>query len=174
MMTRIVLDKEQQIKKPCQLGAFVLSYSREIMLNYMKIIDPTLKTHVFSYTDTDSLHIMGEHYKKFKELGMIKDSLGYLDNDIKKDGIIIYENNLGPKNYIYEYINNKNEVSKIIKSIPDFSMELKLNFDSNIFSLFSAITPSDFYKISKCGVNVRIDMNISAMNSSFKSIYTYT
>jgi len=74
------------------------------------------------------------------------------------------------KQKITNWENNKNEVSKIIKSIPDFSMELKLNFDSNIFSLFSAITPSDFYKISKCGGNVRIDMNISAMNSSFKSI----
>jgi hypothetical protein len=74
------------------------------------------------------------------------------------------------KQKITNWENNKHEVSKIIKSMPDFSMELKLNFDSNIFSLFSAITPSDFYKISKCGGNVRIDMNISAMNSSFKSI----
>ncbi len=49
-----VNNKEKQISKPCQLGAFVTSYSRRIMLTYMKAIDPTLKSSIFTYTDTDS------------------------------------------------------------------------------------------------------------------------
>lgn len=154
MLTGIVLNKEQQIKKPCQLGAFVLSYSREIMLKYMKTIDPTLKTHIFTYTDTDSLHIMGEHYKKLKELGVIKDTLGYLDNDIKKDGIIIYENNLAPKSYIYEYINNKNEVA--IKDRA--TMKLKgiphkcLTYD--MYDNYKTIDPVEFSSLKKKHTNL--------------------
>lgn len=107
-------QKEKCITKPCQLGAFVLSYSREIMLNYMKAIDPTLKSHIFTYTDTDSLHILGEHAEKLEKMGMIKTkdkaSLGYLCSDIDNEGVIIYENNLAPKTYFYEYIDNKNDV----------------------------------------------------------------
>jgi ankyrin repeat protein len=64
----------------------------------------------------------------------------------------------------------KNDVLKVIKTIPDFSIELKLNFDSNIFSLFSALAPSNYYKITKMRGNVRIDMNISPMFSKFNPI----
>lgn len=108
------IDKEKRISKPCQLGAFVLAYSRSVMLIYMKAIDPTLKTHIFTYTDTDSLHILGEHAEKLKKLGYIKDksksSLGFLCSDIDNEGIIINETNLAPKCYFYEYIDNKNEL----------------------------------------------------------------
>jgi hypothetical protein len=114
VLSGTVIKKEDKITKPCQLGAFVLSYSRQIMMNYMKAIDPTLKTHVFTYTDTDSLHILGEHKDKLMKLGMIKSkedsSLGYLCSDIKNEGVIISENNLAPKTYFYEYIDNKNEL----------------------------------------------------------------
>lgn len=74
------------------------------------------------------------------------------------------------KQKLNHWESTKSDVLKSIKSIPDFSLELKLNFDSNIFSLFSSITPNDHYKFSKSGGNVRIDMNISAINSSFKSM----
>lgn len=124
----IVLDKDKlllkgetkdelcasKITKPLQLGAFVLGYSRAIMLHYMKAIDPSLQKCVFTYTDTDSLHITGEDYFKLKELGYIVDNdkskLGYLNNDVKEDGLIIYEKNLGPKQYRYEYITEDNKV----------------------------------------------------------------
>jgi hypothetical protein len=74
------------------------------------------------------------------------------------------------KQKLSHWENHKNDVLELIKRIPDFSLDLKLNFDSNIFYLFSSITPCDYYKISKLGGNVRIDMNISSMNSSLKSI----
>ena len=80
-------------------------------MNYMKAVDPTLKTHIFTYTDTDSLHILGEHKNKLEKMGMIKTkkeaSLGYLCSDIDNEGVIIYENNLAPKTYFYEYIDNE-------------------------------------------------------------------
>jgi hypothetical protein len=60
LISGTAIDSERKITKPSQLGAFVLSYSRRIMLNYMKAIGPTLTRMVFTYTDTDSLHIMGE------------------------------------------------------------------------------------------------------------------
>ena len=89
-MTGEYIEKEKRITKPCHLGAFVLSYSRSIMLIYMRAIDPTLKTHIMTYTDTDSMHIMGKYAEKLYEMGYIKDKnnskLGYLCSDIKKEG----------------------------------------------------------------------------------------
>jgi hypothetical protein len=107
-------NKEKQITKPCQLGGFVLAYSRRIMLNYFEAIDPSLQTMIFTYTDTDSMHILGKHAEKLKELGYIKSKedakLGYLCNDIKNEGIIMNECNLAPKTYFYEYITNDNKI----------------------------------------------------------------
>ena len=106
--------KHKRITKPSQLGGFTLAYSRRIMLHFMKAIDPTLKSQSFTYTDTDSLHLYAKDAKRLKKLGLItsKDDakLGYLCNDIKKDGIIIKELNLAPKTYFYEYINNQNDI----------------------------------------------------------------
>jgi hypothetical protein len=128
LFTGDIKEKETRITKPAQLGAFVLSYSREIMLNYMKVIDPSLKTHIFTYTDTDSLHIIGKYADILKEKGYIKSkensSLGFLCSDIDNEGIIINELNLAPKVYMYEYIQNDNKLcikdnaTKKAKGIP--------------------------------------------------------
>jgi hypothetical protein len=115
LVTAESLNKENKISKPCQLGGFVLSYSRRIMLNYMKAIDPTLESMMFTYTDTDSLHITGESYKKLKDMGYIRSgkdvALGYLSCDIDEEGIIISEDNLAPKLYRYEYIDQLNRIN---------------------------------------------------------------
>jgi hypothetical protein len=107
-------DKSACIKKPCQLGSFVLAYSRSIMLHYMEAVDPTLETVVFTYTDTDSLHLTSFAHKKLLDLGYIKEKknaqLGYLTSDIDNEGVIFREINLAPKSYFYEYITNKNEI----------------------------------------------------------------
>jgi hypothetical protein len=54
-------------------------------------------------------------------MGYIKEkknaSLGYLCSDIKNEGIIIYEKNIAPKNYLYYFINNKNEVYENEKGV---------------------------------------------------------
>ena len=108
------VNKESRITKPSQLGPFVLAYSREVMTNYALAIDPSLKSNIFTYCDTDSMHISGKNYKKLLKMGMIKTKanaqLGFMCSDIKKEGIIIYEKNLQPKCYRYEYINNINEI----------------------------------------------------------------
>jgi len=80
----------------------------------MKAMDPTLTKLTFTYTDTDSLHIKGPYYFKLKEMGYIKPKsecqLGYLCSDIDDEGLIIKEKNIGPKCYLYEFINNKGEI----------------------------------------------------------------
>ena len=107
--------KEEMIRKPCQLGAFVTAYSRKFMLFFMKVIDPSLKSFMFTYTDTDSLHIKADGYRKLIEKGYIipkdQSKLGYMCSDIDDDGFIIYEKNLAPKTYCYEYITSKDKVS---------------------------------------------------------------
>jgi hypothetical protein len=108
-------NKDEMIRKPCQLGAFVTAYSRKFMLFFMKVIDPTLKSFMFTYTDTDSLHIKADGYRKLIEKGYIipkdQSKLGYMCSDIDDDGFIIYEKNLAPKTYCYEYITSKNKIA---------------------------------------------------------------
>lgn len=131
--------KENQINKPCQLGAFVTAYSRRLMLVYMKAIDPSLTSMIFTYSDTDSLHILGHHYEKLKQLGFIDESddceLGIMNNDVKQNGLIIKEKNLAPKSYRYEYINKKgyiaNEQDCVMKMKGIQTKTLKYEFYDN-------------------------------------------
>jgi len=119
---------KKTITKPNYLGSFILGYSRRIMYGYMKVISPKLKSHPFTYSDTDSLHFPGEYYSKFQEMDMIHGSLlGKMSNDIDDfDGddqydynigpIIINEINLAPKNYCYWYISASGEFKTTMKS----------------------------------------------------------
>lgn len=111
--------KVEKINKPRQLGAFVTAYSRRIMLFYMKEIDPTLKSLIFTYTDTDSLHISGDAYLNLMAKGLIKTKkdaqLGYLCSDIKNEGVILKEMNLAPKTYLYESIGNQEDIKVTMK-----------------------------------------------------------
>ena len=110
--------KGENIKFPNHIGCYILSYSKRIMLNYILEIDDTLKGDLFTYMDTDSAHIKKPAFDKLYAKGFIHikhrkddpDKLGYLTNDIKKGGIIIREKNLAPKNYMYEYINEVEEL----------------------------------------------------------------
>ena len=108
-------NKIEKIKKPCQLGAFVTAYSRKFMLFYMLQVDPTLRTLIFTYTDTDSLHLTAYGYRILLEKGYIvpKDNakLGYMCSDIDDEGVIIHEKNLAPKTYCYQYLTNKNKLA---------------------------------------------------------------
>ena len=111
-------DKENEIiTKPAQYGAFVLSYSRRVMLFYNKLLSPDLTEFNVSYTDTDSLHIHASDYYRLNELGFIRNGeLGFLSNDIKKGGMIFYEKNLGAKNYLYKCIDNENNIKTVMKT----------------------------------------------------------
>lgn len=107
--------KHKAIRKPTQLGAFVLAYSRQVMYDAMKDINQNLDEQFFTYTDTDSLHIHSSTLDGLKQKGWFEVGLGKLSNDCDDDGKIIYEHNIGPKNYMYVYINNKGEVKEVMK-----------------------------------------------------------
>jgi hypothetical protein len=115
LMTGESLDefKQGKINKPRQLGAFVLGYSRRLMLNAMEKVDPTLNTHFFNYTDTDSLHMHIDNIKHVE--GLLGSNLGDMSNDIKKGGRILKEICLGPKNYTYVYVNELGQMKHTMK-----------------------------------------------------------
>ena len=102
------------------------------MLFYNKIIDEDLNKFIVSYTDTDSLHIPAEVYHKLKNMNLIRNGeMGFLSNDIKKNGMIFYEKNLGPKNYIYKYINNENKIITVMKTKGIPTKQLKEEYYNN-------------------------------------------
>jgi hypothetical protein len=112
--TGLYKDKDSRITKPSQNGSFILAYSRKIMNFFCEAVDKSLESSIFTYTDTDSLHLKASSYKKLVELGYIvtkdKAELGKLCSDIDNEGIIYRESNLAPKCYVYEYINNQNRI----------------------------------------------------------------
>jgi len=48
------------------------------MLWHAKKMDPTLQLHFVSYSDTDSMHILGETKEKVEKERCIGEELGYL------------------------------------------------------------------------------------------------
>jgi DNA polymerase type B, organellar and viral len=116
MVTGTAKDKEEPISKPAQLGAFILAYTRTLAMKFYSACDESLKSVIFSYCDTDSMHITGDLHKKLVGLDLIRNSeLGYLTNDVDNNGLILREINIGPKNYMYEYINDKGEYNTVMK-----------------------------------------------------------
>jgi hypothetical protein len=106
---------EKCISKPTHLGAFILAYSRRIMVQFMKQSNPFFSSsdeqkrieNDFYYTDTDSLQIHIKNAKLMdgfggKKLGCISDDLG--------GAKIIRGLWIAPKLYMLEYINSKNEI----------------------------------------------------------------
>ena len=69
------------------------------------------------------------------------------------------------KQKLLEWERNKDTIFELIKKIPNCSMSLKLNFDSNLLNIFSSLTACDDYKISKLDGNIKIDMNISSSDN---------
>lgn len=121
------LDKEYDYsQKPCQFGAFILSYSKIHMINYIfKNICPELNKIFMTYSDTDSCHMPAWAYHKLVEKNLIGNGsqFGLITNDvdaISKDkddigGLIIKEINLAPKKYYYEYLNFDGSISNCVK-----------------------------------------------------------
>lgn len=112
----------ESITKPLHIGAFILSYSRRLYLQYLRIIDPTLtRPDLFIYTDTDSFFVSGKDYKTLKAAGVFGDEIGMLSNDIDNDGLITHFISYAPKTYYGLAVNNKNQiVTKAgLKGIPN-------------------------------------------------------
>jgi hypothetical protein len=118
-------EYETAIRKPAQFGAFILSYSRRIIYDYMDVLDPlrltdqigSLKNAPF-YTDTDSLHWLTntQEMERIKHI-LSPDKLGYMWNDDKKTlGKVIRAIYLGPKCYLLTYIGKDNKIVTKMKS----------------------------------------------------------
>lgn len=109
-------DTEKCITKPTQLGAFVLAYSRRIMLEYMMEANPDFSSENqeariasdFYYTDTDSLQMHCSAAKRITRLGDKK--LGGITGDVicedcgKSTCKIIRGIWIAPKLYALEYV----------------------------------------------------------------------
>ena len=92
--------------RPFHIGMFLLSYSRKIMLELMETIDPTLSSHFFHYTDTDSLsipsHLLSRLEGKinpFTGREWLETGLCGFVNDYKRDAKVLLEKACSPKNY---------------------------------------------------------------------------
>jgi hypothetical protein len=107
--------KDLRVKKPSQIGSFILAYSRRHMLNAMTAICPKLDEHFFTYTDTDSLHIHASTLPGLKEKGWLEKGLGKLSDDAK-GGKIFREINLAPKLYMYLCLMPDGKIKNVMKS----------------------------------------------------------
>lgn len=107
--------KTSRIRKPSQIGTFILSYSRRWMLDIMSSICPKLDTHFFTYTDTDSLHVHASKLPLWKEQGWLEKGLGKVSDDAK-GGKIFREINLAPKLYMYLCLMPDGKIKRVMKS----------------------------------------------------------
>jgi hypothetical protein len=104
------------ITKPTHLGAFILSYSRRIMWNYMKQANPYFdishdpspenkklqKENDFYYTDTDSIQMKQTNAHLIPDLG--RKSLGGITDDLGDNCKVIRGLWIAPKLYMLEYL----------------------------------------------------------------------
>lgn len=86
--------------QPIHLGSFILGYSRRIMLQYFCAANPTMNVETTAfYTDTDSIFLNNEQFKKLEREGLVAEGLGLLSDDFKGAiGVEGYFNN--PKSYL--------------------------------------------------------------------------
>ena len=105
----------QKITKPSQYGAFILSYSRRIMLGFMKQANKhfdsyksrgTVKRQIrndYASGDTDSLQMHARLVKKISKYAEEASKLGLLSDDLK-GGKILRGIWIAPKLYALEYV----------------------------------------------------------------------
>jgi hypothetical protein len=110
-----VKEREKCIGKPTHLGAFILAYSRRIMLGFMKQANPHFDSedeakrveNDFYYTDTDSLQMHIRNAENMKGFG--GKELGCIDDDLK-GGKVIRGIWIAPKLYMLEYMKDDNKL----------------------------------------------------------------
>ena len=86
---------EDRNTMPSQLGAFILSNSKRIMNNFIRVIDG-FKTNNVYYQDTDSLYIEKKHWNSLDKAMLVGNDLLQGKNDYG-DGGIFYSLFLAPK-----------------------------------------------------------------------------
>lgn len=103
------VDINNTPSKPCQNGAFILAYSRNVM--WKVFVDSGSlynQNNLFLYTDTDSCQL---HIDAMKNVKMGK-QLGDLDNDLGDGCKIVKGIWIQPKLYMLKFIQKKSEVIK--------------------------------------------------------------
>ena len=117
---RDVRKTEKCITKPTHLGAFILAYSRRVMVGYLKESNPyfDITRHIGTsfeaearqlqmendiyYTDTDSLHIHITNARLISKLGL--NELGGITDDLGPSCKIMRGIWIAPKLYALEYV----------------------------------------------------------------------
>ncbi|ESO84692.1 hypothetical protein LOTGIDRAFT_168560 [Lottia gigantea] len=80
---------------PSHLGSFVLSHSKKIMNNVIRVIDGFYKPEIY-YTDTDSLYISSSNWDKLNEGGLVSENDYCKGKNDYGDGGIIFGLYLAP------------------------------------------------------------------------------
>ncbi|ESO98096.1 hypothetical protein LOTGIDRAFT_174352 [Lottia gigantea] len=65
-------DSKSTRLTPSHLGSFVLSHSKKIMNNFIHVINRFYKPEIY-YTDTDSLYISSNNWKKLNRAGLVSE-----------------------------------------------------------------------------------------------------
>lgn len=91
-------DKERCVTKPTHLGAFILAYSRRIMLEYMEEANPEgIVEDDWGYMDTDSLELPSRCAARIKRYN--GGTLGDIDDDLGRGAKVLKSTNIAPKLY---------------------------------------------------------------------------
>ncbi|ESP04491.1 hypothetical protein LOTGIDRAFT_170735 [Lottia gigantea] len=89
-------DSKSTRLTPSHLGSFVLSHSKKIMNNFIHVINGFYKPEIY-YTDTDSLYISSNNWKKLNRAGLVSEKDYCKGKNDYGDGGIIFGLYLAPK-----------------------------------------------------------------------------
>ncbi|ESO87379.1 hypothetical protein LOTGIDRAFT_166527 [Lottia gigantea] len=89
-------DSKSTRLTPSHLGSFVLSHSKKIMNNFIHVINGFYKPEIY-YTDTDSLYISSNNWKKLNRAGLVSEKDYCKGKNDYGDGGIIFGSYLAPK-----------------------------------------------------------------------------
>ncbi|ESP02059.1 hypothetical protein LOTGIDRAFT_157200 [Lottia gigantea] len=106
---------------PSHLGSFVLSHSKKIMNNFIRVIDGFYKPEIY-YTDTDSLYISSSNWDKLYEGGLVSENDYCKGKNDYGDGGIIFGLYLAPK-VKYNIILTSDGVLKEKKTFKGYSKD---------------------------------------------------
>jgi hypothetical protein len=96
----------------------------------------------------DSINVLCDHEAEVRHKAFDGDisPLEYALNTSKLTILNILVTSI-KKQKLTHWENNKTNILKTIKKLPDFTLELKFNFDSNILNIFTSLTPNNCYKV---------------------------
>lgn len=149
-------------KLPKYLGAFILSYSKKHMNDYISAVDGFFKP-VIKYMDTDSLYFNVEYFNMLSEKGLIGPNLGQATPDYDVD--IEEYVSLGKKIKFCKLTDGKlkttfkgfSRLNKMEKENKEkFFKELKEIANDNLLSKDSEFMRKTITRLNKRGLNITV------------------